>query len=136
MISRESDQGAVGDSVLDRQLLGVWNLQVDLPGLSFTSMITFSPQGTLVEIAAPRSEASLGVWRSTSQNTFRYLMHSYVHTNPPGQPAVTVHSVDATGEMTAQDTFRGTARLTISDPADQIVIMTAEPTFSASRMII
>jgi hypothetical protein len=129
-------QGAAGNRLLDQQLPGVWNLQVALPGLTFNSMITFSPQGTLVEIAAPRSEASLGVWRSTSETAFHYVMRSYVHTNPPGQPSVTLHSVDATGSMTAQDAFEGTAILTISDPADQTVIMTAEPTFSASRMLI
>jgi hypothetical protein len=129
-----ADAPAGTDTDVMRLLPGLWRLAVRMQDGGFEAMITFSPAGALVEIAAPRAEPSLGLWTAQPEGRFTFVMHAFVHTNPPGQPAVTIHSVRAACAMTGADTFEGTATLTFSDAKDHAVIFTAEPSFTGIRM--
>ena len=118
---------------VEERVPGVWRLTVTAGLRTFDSMICFSRAGTLVEIAAPRAEGSLGVW-AAEPDGFRYTMHAYVHDNPPDQPPVTIHTVRARGTFTGPDSFEGAAMLIFRNAEDDAVLFTAEPTFVGTRV--
>lgn len=132
---RQNATNLAGGTVRD-VLPGTWRVMVTVESMTFEAIVTFAAAGTLVEIAAPRPEASLGVWWPAFDDDrgFTYIMDAFVHNNPDPQPALTIRSVEAKNRLTGDDTFEGTATLMIRDPETQAVVSTANPSHTATRI--